>query len=124
MRLAVLLLTVAACSSTLEVEVQDFVQSECESEPDTDPPPEALLVVGGDGTITVAHRAYPANCCVTLEPSASLDEEVATLSVEYDEEGELCDCMCAFDLGYKLVGVPGGAWTVTANQESALVTVD
>ena len=124
MRLLPILLLLSACSAGTKLDVRDFVQSECPDDPDTDPPPEALLALGGDGQITVAHRGYPANCCVTLEASARLLEERRSIEVTYDEDGEECDCICSFDLGYDIVGVPRGSWTVTANLESALVEVD
>lgn len=85
---------------------------------------ENLTATGGTGQVGVAHLGYRAECCLSFEVSASKDSATSTLLVAYTPTGTPCDCMCAYDIGYTLQGVPAGDWTLNAEGTTTTVHVD
>ncbi len=103
--------------------VANLEVSDCSTDTAT---PETTLSLSamGDGKILVAHLAYPAECCLGFAVTAWADPLTQTIPVSYEPVGDPCDCMCSYDLGYRLEDVPAGDWTVNAAGTTAEVHVE
>ena len=89
---------------------------------DTSGGPEGLNVSDmGGGTVHVIHGNYMASCCLGFDAAATLSTD--RIDVAYTEVGDPCDCVCPYSMGYDILGVPAGSYTVYAGSVSAAVTV-
>jgi hypothetical protein len=74
------------------------------------------------GTIAVVHGAYAEGCCpVDVAVHVSAGDHV--IDVAYTPVDDFCECICPLAVGYDLVGVNAGEWTLNAGGVSAAVTV-
>lgn len=90
--------------------------------PDTAAGPEGLVVSDmGSGIVHVIHTNYLASCCLGFDVSAALS--AGRIDLSYTEVGDPCDCTCPYSLGYDILAVPAGTYTVYAGGTSAPVTV-
>ena len=63
------------------------------------------------GHVQVNHNAHQANCCAEFGLTAT-GSSAGQISVVYEDSGMECNCICGFDLSYRLVGLPSGEWSV------------
>ena len=96
---------------TLEsFDVTNFTFSECVDGEGS----SATLEVTYDestGHVQVNHNAHQANCCAEFGLTAT-GSSAGQVSVVYEDSGMECNCICGFDLSYRLVGLPSGEWSV------------
>lgn len=94
-------------------------------EADTAMGPSVLTVTAsGGGEVAVVHESVSGTCCVGFDVVADADAAAMTVAVTYEETGDPCDCMCAYDFAYSLTGLTPGDWTITAAGDTATVTVE
>ena len=75
------------------------------------------------GHVQVRHNAHQANCCAEFGLTAT-GSTAGQISVVYADSGMECNCICGFDLRYRLVGLPSGSWSVRVPDGlSASVTI-
>ena len=78
--------------------------------------------LGTDG-VEVVHSDSWQNCC--FMPFASATVVDLSINVSYMDNGEECDCECAWTVSYTLEGVPPGDWTIRMpDGATAEVTVE
>jgi hypothetical protein len=63
-------------------------------------------------------------CCPTLAVFALQDLRHGTIEVTYDASDDDCECECELDFFYTLSDAQPGTFTLTANGDSASVTVE
>ena len=83
-------------------------QSECLTGP---------VLVDGTMTVTVegcalhfVHASVVTNCCLAYEPRVTI--EGFQIVIEEIDNGPPCDCICRFDLGLLITGLPEGLYTI------------
>ncbi|HAK93796.1 MAG TPA: hypothetical protein DCM87_01985 [Planctomycetes bacterium] len=92
----------------LDAAVVTPIQSECLPEP---PSTEGALNVTVEGCVLrMTHTSVHINCCLAYEPRVDINGFDITI-VEIDN-GPPCDCVCWFDLGLTIEGLPPGTYTV------------
>ncbi len=90
-------------------DVTNFTFSEC-GEGETTATLEVTYDESG-GYVQVSHNAHQANCCAEFGLTAT-GSSAGQISVVYEDSGMECNCICGFDLSYRLVGLPSGEWSV------------
>jgi hypothetical protein len=85
---------------------------------------ETVLVAdpAGEGAVHVEHTTR-LSCCidgVDVQPKA----DGTTLTLAYREKGSPCDCICAYVVEYDVSGLSSGDWTIRAQEDEAVVTVE
>ncbi len=84
-------------------------QSECLPEP---PATEGALTVTVEGCVVhMKHDSVHTNCCLVYQPKVEIDGFDVTI-IEVDT-GPPRDCICWFDLGLTIEGLPPGVYTIT-----------
>lgn len=95
---------------------------ECQSGDPAAATPTLTATDMGGGSVLVVHEGHLDECCLSFDVTASVDG--AAVQVEYPPVGEPCDCLCAYDLSYRLGALPRGDYTIDAGAESTAVSVD
>lgn len=72
--------------------------------------PDAIYVTSDADTIFVNHDQADMNCCSTL--AISIVQDGFTVDFYEDETGDLCVCMCCFNLEYEGHGFGPGHYLV------------
>ncbi len=104
--LACVLLVIGA--PALDAAVVTPIQSECLPEP---PTTDGVLNVTVEGCVLrMTHTSVHINCCLAYEPKVGI--EGFTITIEEVDNGPPCDCVCWFDLGLTIEGLPPGIYTV------------
>lgn len=105
--------------------VENYTSSECTSRLSADTAsgvPESIAATSdAAGVVHIAHTSVSANCCEELTPDPVLLD--TTLRLTYVVSGEVCDCMCTFDLAYDITGVASGTYEVAYGDVTTTVTV-
>jgi len=83
----------------------------------------------GAGLLTLRHLNAGFNCCPEYETMVQIVEGVIT--IEEIEIAGMCDCLCLFDLDYRIINLPPGQYTIqviepytTETDEKLEFTVD
>lgn len=65
----------------------------------------------GAGTLLLGHVNAGFNCCPG-EITADIDFDGGLITITEHESGPFCECLCLFDVGYKIDNLPPGDYTV------------
>jgi len=65
----------------------------------------------GIGTLNLLHVNSAFNCCTELQAAISIGENIIT--IEEAETGEICRCICLYDVEYLVENLPPGAYQLT-----------
>lgn len=82
-----------------------------------------LTATGGVGVISISH-SFNGDCCSEWTSAAVISEtEDWVIDLSYTNEAAECGCSCGWTLGYDLLDVAAGDWTVRADGMEATTSV-
>jgi hypothetical protein len=107
-------------SGICDLTVEDAKVIDCEN--DTGTTPELSASFNDAGGLEVIHQAAETGCCPEFSVGAELSLRTGTLTADYLFANDLCECICALDVGYTITGIPEGeGFTLMANGSSLSV---
>lgn len=64
----------------------------------------------GLSTLNLSHIGACFNCCSDIGGEVSVDGNV--IAIEENESGEMCHCLCLYQVDYKVENLPPGEYTI------------
>ena len=67
----------------------------------------------GENTLLLKHVNAGLNCCPIIVAEIGIENNVITIEELDSLEGGGCDCNCLFDIGYEIIDLPPGEYTIS-----------